>query len=114
VRCSTAFSGCTNMKNMQNPESRGRVYRSWVNVLVLACGLAACGQSRPAPDANSTEAVRGARAAAQVQTANLENPEVRMAPHTGDIDEMESAAWCAHWSASTRRRFSSITNAREE
>jgi len=31
------------MKNKQNPESRGRIFRSWFNVLVLACGLAACG-----------------------------------------------------------------------
>jgi membrane-bound lytic murein transglycosylase MltF len=32
------------MKNKQNPESRGRIFRSWFNVLVLACGLAACGR----------------------------------------------------------------------
>ena len=77
------------MKIKQNPESRGRTGHSWVNVLVLACGLAACGQSRPTPDANSTEAVRGEGAAAHVQTADLENLEVRLAPHTGDIDEMD-------------------------
>jgi len=89
ARCSTASSSCTGMKIKQNPESRGRTGHSWVNVLVLACGLAACGQSRPTPDANSTEAVRGEGAAAHVQTADLENLEVRLAPHTGDIDEMD-------------------------
>jgi hypothetical protein len=55
------------------------------------CSLVALrhADNRDPPDANSTEAVRGEGAAAQVQTADLKNLEVRMAPRTGDIDEMD-------------------------
>lgn len=62
--------------------------RSCVNVVVLVCALAACGQSRRNSDASFKKEVSGAPPAVD-QTTDLENLEVRMAPHKGDLDEMD-------------------------
>jgi membrane-bound lytic murein transglycosylase MltF len=64
---------------------RTNEFNNYVNVLALACGLAACGPSQPNRNTNSTEAVRDASAAPQ----NLETLDVRMPPQKGDIDEMD-------------------------
>ena len=65
-----------------------RMLGSWANVLALACGLAACGHSRPGVDSSSKEEVPGAQTTSPDQNASLENPDVRMAPQKGDIDGM--------------------------
>jgi membrane-bound lytic murein transglycosylase MltF len=81
----------------QHGKARGRrvlrrctkMLSNWANLLLLTCGLAACGHSGPRLDGNSREEeVPRAPAGALDQSADLQSTEVRLAPEKGDIDEM--------------------------
>ena len=59
--------------------------------MVVACGLAACGHSRPTTESSeigSDKDAPGAQTTRVNQNASLEDPDIRMAPQKGDIDGM--------------------------
>ena len=59
--------------------------------MVVACGLAACGHSRPATESSESGSNKDAPVAQTTslnQNASVEDPDIRMAPQKGDIDGM--------------------------
>jgi membrane-bound lytic murein transglycosylase MltF len=76
------------MNSKQRPDRSAYRFHWWGSVLALALVLAACGPSQPNREAGSTEGAGGAGEAAQDETADLQDLQVRLTPHKGDIDEM--------------------------
>jgi membrane-bound lytic murein transglycosylase MltF len=86
--CTREVSNCMAMNSKQRPDWSVYRFHWWGSVLALALVLAACGPSQPNREAGSTERAGGAGKAAQDETADFQDLQVRLAPHKGDIDEM--------------------------